>query len=647
MPSGPVENSRQESGVALITTLLILSLMSVISFGMVLSVSSDMMINGYYRNYRGSFYAADSGLNVARQELLNQVDAQIPTTFSTPPVPASASATALSSVLTAYGQGYTSTNAGDAAQSWPGNFKITSATFALAPGSPTVTAYCTPGGGNLSCTQVPQNYPNSGVCTGANQYVSDATACNYTFNYSLTAVGTAQGSEQQTVSETGSIILNVSGNGASTNVSFAAFGAFIDQYPPCLGALIPGTMTGPMFTNGAWQFMPGNYIFTDPVGQANGKADYWFGGNCIQSPTSSYDYQGTLINPTFQAGLKLSQPKVRLPPNDFSQQWAVLDGKGQGESNSSPTNTDKQLALRDISGNPYPKGGASSGVFLPYDSKGNSVTGGGIYVEGDAQVSLSPVTLPSGDLAQVYSITQGATTTNITIDPGNSQGSPPTPPTTTMVSGNTTLNLSGVPHNLSVPGNPTPATMLYVNGNVTSLSGPGEGQPAIQSNTAVTITAAQNVTITGDVKYSSEPVTTTQNQIPGTPVDTLIPANENNNEVLGIFTTGGSIYLQSNYSDNNLEVDGSLAAISQGGSGGFFVNGYINTFNNIGGQIQNSIYGANMNTENTYFDRRFTSRAGFAPPWFPSTTLSGNSASATAYTASIQRIQWLNTTALQ
>ena len=31
---------------------------------MFLLVFSDTMINGYYRNYRGSFYAADSGVNV-------------------------------------------------------------------------------------------------------------------------------------------------------------------------------------------------------------------------------------------------------------------------------------------------------------------------------------------------------------------------------------------------------------------------------------------------------------------------------------------------------------------------------------------------------------------------------------------------------
>jgi hypothetical protein len=82
--------------------------------------------------------------------------------------------------------------------------------------------------------------------------------------------------------------------------------------------------------------------------------------------------------------------------------------------------------------------------------------------------------------------------------------------------------------------------------------------------------------------------------------------------------------LSTSYSNKNLEVDGSLAAIGQNcaaNSCGFTASGSINTFNNVGGQIQSNIFSANMQTENTYFDRRFTQKQGFAPPWFPSTTL--------------------------
>jgi len=53
-----------------------------------------------------------------------------------------------------------------------------------------------------------------------------------------------------------------------------------------------------------------------------------------------------------------------------------------------------------------------------------------------------------------------------------------------------------------------------------------------------------------------------------------------------------------------------------------------------------------MSTENTYFDRRFTSKPGFAPPWFPSTqvaTVDITTATplAPTITPSTQRISWL------
>ncbi|HEU0369461.1 MAG TPA: hypothetical protein VFR42_09640 [Candidatus Acidoferrum sp.] len=95
------------------------------------------------------------------------------------------------------------------------------------------------------------------------------------------------------------------------------------------------------------------------------------------------------------------------------------------------------------------------------------------------------------------------------------------------------------------------ATMLYVNGNITALSGPGQGVAAIRDGTALTITAENNVTVTGDILYHKEPVTTTQNQIPGSPADTLIPGNDRG-QVVGIFTSTGDIQLKHSQSNGNL-----------------------------------------------------------------------------------------------
>jgi hypothetical protein len=211
-----------------------------------------------------------------------------------------------------------------------------------------------------------------------------------------------------------------------------------------------------------------------------------------------------------------------------------------------------------------------------------------------------------------------------------------------MVSGSTTLNVTGVPQMVDPVTNATsPATMLYDNGNITSLSGPGQGVPAIQDGAAVTITAAKNVTVTGDILYKTEPVTQTQNQIPGQPADTLIPGNDKG-QALGIFTATGDIQLNNKQANGNLEIDASLATISQGGTGGLTnVGNQINTLTIVGGRIQNSIKNINATTRNVFFDRRY-SQNGFAPPWFPSTSLTLGALTQAKATTTVQRVQWLN-----
>jgi hypothetical protein len=265
------------------------------------------------------------------------------------------------------------------------------------------------------------------------------------------------------------------------------------------------------------------------------------------------------------------------------------------------------------------------------------MNGGGIYVEGNATVVLSPGTDGSGNLTQVYTVTQGSTTTTITTNP--------TANTTTISSGSTNRTLTGVPLN-KLLATPSPATMLYVDGTV-NLSGPtgssNQGHPAIQDGSQVTVAAGGDVNITGDIVYKHEPVTMDTN-------NTLIPANDTN-QVLGIFTSSGNISLNSPYSNNNLQVDGALAAIGQNCASnkcGFTSTDNINTFNNVGGQIQGNIFSANMQTENTYFDRRFTSKPGFAPPWFPSTSvpqidITSYTATRPVPTATVQRLSWVTT----
>ena len=282
------------------------------------------------------------------------------------------------------------------------------------------------------------------------------TGYSYIYPYSMTAVGRAQGVEKSQLSDRGALLINASLVANATQQSFAAWGMFIDQWPICNGGtLVPGTITGPAFTNGAWTFgTSGSYIFTDAVGSANSQAGYSFSGGCAQAAASSDKVGGVTIAPTFQNGFNLGSPSVPLPPNDFNQEQAVLDGKGVAAG--AVTNAALNAALKNISQTAYPAGGAASGVYLPYKMVAGvpTFTGGGIYVQGNATVKLST----SGASAQVYTITQGGTVTTVTIDPVAN--------TTTMVSGGTTLNIAGAPqqYDPATGVDDGPATMLYVNG---------------------------------------------------------------------------------------------------------------------------------------------------------------------------------------
>jgi hypothetical protein len=677
----PAEERTATRGVALIFTLLILSLLMVLSLGMVIALSSQTFIGGYYRNFRGAFYSSDSGINIARQAMVNKILSLVPatTTLGSQPLPAGSDTTVQTYVNTTY-SGWTSIGGGQATNSWPGQFEISASTPATftSPAPPanchlsTTTSGVPPPGGPYTCASPP---PAASTCSASAGILTNCYIINnfmYTYNYTLDVLGEVKGNEQSELAENGSVQITVNitpPSGVVTSSSFAAWGMFIDQYNICDGStLVPGTISGPVFTNGAWNFgTSGKYIFTDKVGSHNADAGYQFSSSCAQVAGPSDTTGGTTIAPTFQNGFMLGQPAIPLPTNSYNQLEAVLDGMGCAGASGCPlgipipgTATAEHAVfntiLKDANGVAYPTGSSpTTGVYLPYymvgptptlgtpagaEGAGSAATtcAGGIFVEGSATVTVAP--LGGSTTAQVYTIVQGGTTTTVTINPTTNQ-------TIIKKGAGAPKTITGVPENCS-PGSVTvDATMLYVNGSITGLSGPESGGassgPAIQNGTELTITAASNITITGDIRYVSEPVTFTQNQIPGTPPDTLIPGN-NYNQVLGIFTAGGNINLANSQTSKNLEIDGSIAMISTGGSGGLVNTGSaINTLNIVGGRIQNTIQNINTTTRNVFFDRRFAAN-NFAPPWFPSTTITTVPAgveTSTATAPAVTRLQWV------
>ncbi len=635
----------RESGVALITTLLLLLLLTGMAVAMVMAVNSDMLINSYHGNFRAGFYAADSGLAIVRQALANQLIAAIPTNFSpsVQPIATGTESAVLNNVIATYGASNTQLGSGlpsSSWSSWPASFQMDST---LGPNDSSL-AYV---GCTISQTTAVAGQTCANPCpTGCATIQTTPYQYTYAYSYHMLVYGRSLGTQKTTLEESGNLTINVPLTAAAnTPANFSAWGMFIDQTPICNGSyLVPGTITGPVFTNGAWNFgNTGQYIFTDKVGSASAKAGFQNGGGCDQLTTGNDS--SAHISPTYALQPQWGRPAITLPANDFNQQGAVVDGMG---TNGQPSSAQKQGALKNTSRNAYPASTPSTGVYLPYKmvSGTPTFTGGGILVEGDAAVKLSTdgTSIPA---TQTYTITQGTTVTTITVNNAAN---------TTSFSDNkgNSVTITGVPSQRDSSDTAlSPSTMLYVDGNITALAGPGEGtapnsagtniNPAIQNGTALTITAAGNVTITGDLRYATEPVTTTQNQMPNTPSDTLIAGN-NNGQTFGIFTANGNINLNNLQGDGNLEIDASLAAISAGGSGGLVNTGNaINTLTIVGGRIQNTIQNINTTTRNVYFDRRYA--AGMAPPWFPSTTIPNPGLDQpNGPTSSFQRVQWVNQT---
>ena len=116
----------------MLITLILLALLSAASVAMVLLVSSDTMINGYYRNYRGSFYAADSGVNVVVQSIANSVKGNA-NDAANPPLPLNGVPAAVAASYAPYQASYYSI--GD-----PGSWKAQFQLIANPDGNPVLSA---------------------------------------------------------------------------------------------------------------------------------------------------------------------------------------------------------------------------------------------------------------------------------------------------------------------------------------------------------------------------------------------------------------------------------------------------------------------------------------------------------------------------
>ena len=286
-------------------------------------------------------------------------------------------------------------------------------------------------------------------------------------------------------------------------------------------SLATGTFSGPAHSNTRFAYSSGNNVnFTSTVSQVDNQITY--NGSNANRPTADTSW----INiPT--TGYE-QKPAVPLPANNFSQEYAVINGTGitatdsfgnpvdpppvsvptvldgagrvtkealqanlRGLAVSVSAGTNSNAAPDYVLANGNTTSVAASGVALAngvyLSADATSVTGAGIYVQGNAlDIQLVPGSLATD---QRYIIRQRACTppatcgsstitTTITVSPTSN--------TTTVQRGtDSARTYAGVPTDRSDPANPTSGTSLFVNGSIDSLRGGVNGsttQPALATN---------------------------------------------------------------------------------------------------------------------------------------------------------------------
>ncbi|HTU35550.1 MAG TPA: PilX N-terminal domain-containing pilus assembly protein [Candidatus Acidoferrum sp.] len=685
--AGHSECSRsKDRGAALVITLILLMLLSAGAVAIVLLTSSDTMINGYYRNYRGSFYAADSGANVVTEAIRNAVTISA-NDAANPPLPivsgvpvALQSSAAITAAYSPYLANYY--KVGDTG-SWNGQFKVLTLTW----GTPSVTEAGAATDGN-ACGPVPPALPGSALpancpatCTTpgtSSCHVNDDNITwTYSYPFTIQIQGESSGTENEIVTEEGAITYTSTSGTTGTGgpPSFSKWGGYITNFAACQGPLVPGTMTGPFFTDGQWNFgnyTNPNYTFTDSVGQEGSQVSWWTSGsNCSNSGSAPKGFN----QPNFEGGFQTGQPAVTPPTDSYSQADAVLNGAGYSCTAGSCTDSNPpqtgagsmNSVLKTVSGTAYPTSGTpSSGVYIPYSGStyGTAPTSGttpgaagGFYIAGNASITLTAGTDSGGNPTQTYTISQGsghsATTTTITVDPFVTPSGAPSgvTGTTTVSAGGSPLVLAGVPSQVDPDtgaaiveddpsGNPMYPTMIYVNGEVTGLSGTVANQAAVTISTG-SVTGSSldtDINITGDITYTSLPVSTSSDTLNST----------TNAGVLGLYTNG-NIDLNPNSSGSNkgnLTVDAALAAIGgANGTAGFETPGSsIGTWTILGGRSEDQAHSVSISQGNTIYDRRFGT-GSFGPPWFPTAvpTTGASTVPPSSPGANVQRTYWQET----
>jgi hypothetical protein len=370
--------------------------------------------------------------------------------------------------------------------------------------------------------------------------------------------------------------------------------------------------------------------FTDKeVSAVTGGVIWFFGGDRIRGPAHSNNSDGgtfhvdwtaaSSTDPMFQGPVTTAASSITYNPSTPTTEAQYLEIYKSGSRGFNlgvdpiplPTSTSRQqtAAWGDSSGFP-----TTTGVYVPNTG---GVISGGIYIVGDAGISMQL----DGSGNQQFVVTQGSTTTTITVD---------------LVANVIKKQVgTGTPTiYTNALGSPPGSGVLYCTGNVTSLAGTVADNycttgtpPAVVARSAYTIATdvgnGKNITVTNPITYHSAP-------------DPTLPTTDPTNLHPGTLGLIGRNVVVGSGAPTNMEIDAEILAGRDSSTypsdtdGSFYVSNYnsrtpTGTLKVMGGIIQRArgpvgtLSGGNIATgyaKNYYYDTRM---ADSPPPFFPTT----------------------------
>jgi Tfp pilus assembly protein PilX len=269
---------------------------------------------------------------------------------------------------------------------------------------------------------------------------------DFFYNFTINSAGTVGTTARRRVLLSGDFTLRVQKD------NFARYAVFTNSQGPDGGEVWFTAMTsfsGPVHTNGHCNFAyrPAG-TFGAMVTQHENEARFYNNGTPRMLNADSNPPRDI---PTFNVGFRRGVDEIPLnsPVTELNY---VAQSRG-GDITEVP-----------------------NGIYVP--NSGGNLTGG-IFVQGDSSIQMGVD--GSGDA--LYTITQGATTKNITVNRATHQ-------TTVETVGSGTEIYNGIPDGLDHIG-----SIIYVNGAITSLSG------TVQKDTQLTVSSKNDVVITDNVVY--------------------------------------------------------------------------------------------------------------------------------------------------